>query len=327
MRDGKSLGQEVTVCIIGVVAFDVVVSKMAAELWITPSFDHQWVKCDPFSGPPGISPMVWFLWTCCDTYRSTHRNQAELPPWVILLLPGPNKLQNSIQGTLAHGWSVASRGTNWEPSGCQQSEWSLHPWSHWVIPANSLRVPTITIWLKGGGFAWGQRTAAESPSCREREAWGIREVTAGGDKDILAASFEQKRKHRWVFMQRSGQRVSACVPRRSSHVQLFATPWTVIRKAPLSMGFSRQEYWRRLPCPSPGDLPNPGIEPTSLMSPALADGFFTTSPTWRAGHTRDLGLGWVPGTRPWPFMCPWGKIHKKKRMIKMLGESTGDATS
>ena len=58
MRDGKSLGQEVTVCIIGVVAFDVVVSKMAAELGITPSFDHQWVKCDPFSGPPGISPMV-----------------------------------------------------------------------------------------------------------------------------------------------------------------------------------------------------------------------------------------------------------------------------
>ena len=59
-----------------------------------------------------------------------------------------------------------------------------------------------------------------------------------------------------------------------------------------------------LPCPSPGDLPNPGIESTSLMSPALASGFFTTSPTWRAGHTRDLELGWVLGTRPWPFMCP-----------------------
>ena len=51
-----------------------------------------------------------------------------------------------------------------------------------------------------------------------------------------------------------------------SRVQLFATPWTVTHQAPLSMGFSRQEYWSGLPLPSPGDLPNPGIEP---RSPAL----------------------------------------------------------
>ena len=47
-----------------------------------------------------------------------------------------------------------------------------------------------------------------------------------------------------------------------SRVQLFVTPWTVTCQAPLSMGFSRQEYWRGLPCPSPGHLPSPGIEPT-----------------------------------------------------------------
>ena len=52
---------------------------------------------------------------------------------------------------------------------------------------------------------------------------------------------------------------------RFSHVQLFAT-----HQAPLSMEFSRQEYWDELPCPPPGDLPNPGIKPASLMSPALA---------------------------------------------------------
>ena len=51
-----------------------------------------------------------------------------------------------------------------------------------------------------------------------------------------------------------------------SHVRLFATPWTVAYQAPPSLGFSRQEYWCRLPFPSPGDLPNPGIEPGS---PAL----------------------------------------------------------
>ena len=48
-----------------------------------------------------------------------------------------------------------------------------------------------------------------------------------------------------------------------SHVQLFATLWTVAHQAPLSMGFSRQEYWSRLPFPIPGDLPDPGIEPAS----------------------------------------------------------------
>ena len=51
---------------------------------------------------------------------------------------------------------------------------------------------------------------------------------------------------------------------------------------PLSMGFCRQEYWSGLPCPPQGDLPHPGVEPLSLMSPALAGGFFTTSATWEA---------------------------------------------
>ena len=58
-----------------------------------------------------------------------------------------------------------------------------------------------------------------------------------------------------------------CMPSRFSRVRLFATPWTVARQAPLSMGFSRQEYWGGLPCPPPGDLPDPGIEPEP---PALA---------------------------------------------------------
>ena len=60
------------------------------------------------------------------------------------------------------------------------------------------------------------------------------------------------------------------------------TLWTVAHQAPLSMRFSRQECWSGLPCPPPGDLPNPGIEPMTLMSPALTDGFFTTSATWEA---------------------------------------------
>ena len=61
-----------------------------------------------------------------------------------------------------------------------------------------------------------------------------------------------------------------------------ANPSTVASQAPLSMGFSRQENWSGLPFPPPGDLPDLGIEPVSLTSPALADGFFTASVTWEA---------------------------------------------
>ena len=70
---------------------------------------------------------------------------------------------------------------------------------------------------------------------------------------------------------------SLCVCYVISCVQHFATPRTVARHTPLSMGFSRQEYWSGWPCPPPGDLPNPGIESTPRMSPALADRLFTTS--------------------------------------------------
>ena len=64
-----------------------------------------------------------------------------------------------------------------------------------------------------------------------------------------------------------------------SNVRLFVTPWTVEHPAPLSMGFPRQEYWSGVPFPSPEDLPDPGMEPTSLASPALTGGFFTIGPS------------------------------------------------
>ena len=68
---------------------------------------------------------------------------------------------------------------------------------------------------------------------------------------------------------------------RFSCVWLCVTLWTTACQAPLPIGFSRQEYWSGLPCPLPGDLTNPGIKPTSLTSPALAGGFFTTRATWK----------------------------------------------
>ena len=74
-----------------------------------------------------------------------------------------------------------------------------------------------------------------------------------------------------------GRTRGVCVCAQSlSCVQLFVTPWTVARQAPLLREFSRQEYWCEMPIPPPGDLPNSGIKPKSLSSPELAGGFFTT---------------------------------------------------
>ena len=76
-----------------------------------------------------------------------------------------------------------------------------------------------------------------------------------------------------------------------SHVRHFVTPWTVAYQASPSMGFSRQEYWRRLPFPSPVDLPDLGIK---HGSPALAGRFFTTSTNWQAQNCFLAAVGSEP---------------------------------
>ena len=78
-----------------------------------------------------------------------------------------------------------------------------------------------------------------------------------------------------------------CTLSHFSCVPLFVTLWTVAHQAPVSTGFSRQEYWSRLPCPPPEDIPCPGLEPASLTPPALEDRFFTTTITWETLHNAD----------------------------------------
>ena len=73
-----------------------------------------------------------------------------------------------------------------------------------------------------------------------------------------------------------------CLPSHFSLACLFMTLWTVACQTPLSMGFSRQDYWSGLPFPPPGDLSNLGIKPASLMFPVLAGRFFSASTTWKA---------------------------------------------
>ena len=85
--------------------------------------------------------------------------------------------------------------------------------------------------------------------------------------------------------------VCVCVCEATSIMSNSLQCYGLVCQAPLSMGFSRQEYWSGFPFPSPGDLPNPGIEPSFLTSPALVGVSFTTSTTWPPVKPKPAGLG------------------------------------
>ena len=109
-------------------------------------------------------------------------------------------------------------------------------------------------------------------------------------------------------------------------VSVFLTPWTVARQAPLSVGFSRQKYWSALPFPPPGDLPDPGIKPTSLMTPALAGRFFITSTTWELHADPNSFVGFIQPIVEWQiwfqanlYLC--GKAYWHLAEVRMHGPS------
>ena len=98
-------------------------------------------------------------------------------------------------------------------------------------------------------------------------------------KKSLVISKTNKKTLSCCYSQTSMFSMRVCTVSCFTCVQFCATPWIVTRQAPLSTGFSRREYWSGLPCPPPGDLPDPGTEPMSLMSPASEGMFFTNSTT------------------------------------------------
>ena len=127
---------------------------------------------------------------------------------------------------------------------------------------------------------------------------------------------------RWTT--RDSVQLHTCVLSHFCHVWLCATLWTIACQAPLSMGFSRQEYWSGLPWPPPADLPNPGIKPASLASPALAGKFFTTSAIWEtllhvysqsiliylpSPTTQSQPLLWCPDVFPNRLHCFFLELH------------------
>ena len=156
----------------------------------------------------------------------------------------------------------------WEQTSVTSSstKWSLkHPGCP-VIPFIALDVLTMG-WSRG----WIPTQKWRGVTAAQRNLWRTRASTR--PKDEVRGSIE--------ILENSDLHCS-WVLNCLSRVWLSATPWTVATQASLSVGFSRQEYCSGLPCPPPGDLPDPGIKPKSLMSPALAGGFFSTSITWEA---------------------------------------------
>ena len=128
--------------------------------------------------------------------------------------------------------------------------------------------------------------AAWSWTSQLPESWDSKFCCVSWSMVFSYSSLRWLRQMTWLFSVICRLLHSTCVLKLSCD-WLFVTPWAVAPQAtgyqaPLSMGFSRQEYWSGLPFPILGDLPDPGIKPMSLASPALTGRFFTPSATWEA---------------------------------------------
>ena len=119
----------------------------------------------------------------------------------------------------------------------------------------------------------GLHFQSQGPAAKCEALWDQRQIETGGG----GTKFHIENSKTFAIPASD----NACVLNHFSPVRLFVTPRTVAHRAPLSMGFSSQEYWSRLPYPPPGDL-KLGIEPTSRTVFALAAGLFTTRATWEA---------------------------------------------
>ena len=137
------------------------------------------------------------------------------------------------------------------------------------------------------GLSYQRRDGSEEALMEQRQSgWDFqyRQISRTGFKGSVVClllalpslgSFSMQLRRKWALW-------ILCVLCHFSHLWFCVTLWTVACQTPPSMEFSRQEYWNRLPCPPPRDLPDPGIKPMSFISPDLAGRFFTTSATWEA---------------------------------------------
>ena len=195
--------------------------------------------------------------------------------------------------------SVWGRGTKfWSPEyfgsviGSSRRGGVFHPmglWAFWLLfqETQHINVKEVSMWWWAGGSRGYMPRKAMT-----REKGLVLPCSIG--LKITQARWKMPSLHH------------ACMLSHFRSVQLCTTLWNVAHQVSPSMGFPRQEYWSGLPCPPPEDLPDPGIKPTSLLSPAWAGAFFTTSATWEACHLSSLtphihekqALLWAMGLGP-----------------------------
>ena len=166
-----------------------------------------------------------------------------------------------------------------------------------IISGNSCKIALIYLSprfssLKNPSLLW--TTIARKDSLEDMKYWLLKKLRRQKQLCFIQLFKEKTNKDTQIFLRffyisdiMVGWSIReirhACVyAKLLQSCQLFVTPWTVSLQAPLSMGFSRQEYQSGFPRPPPGNLPDPGIKSMPLASPALAGGLFTTSTTWEA---------------------------------------------
>ena len=143
-------------------------------------------------------------------------------------------------------------------------------WPRWAT------CPRLTCWW-ASGWVWVEEGTSRSRECgRESSSFLTSSLSARYQRSGRGCNPGWPQVSWWSLL-------CECVLSHISDVQLIVTLWIVVCQGPLSMGFSRKEYWSGWPYPPPGDLPDPRIKPTSLMSPALAGGFFPTRPHGKPG--------------------------------------------
>ena len=192
-----------------------------------------------------------------------------------VMLDSCHPVNCSPPGSSVHG-IVQARILEWLPCPPPGESSQLRDWTYYskIIKADQENLTSLQ-WCKtihcnlilkiwdGYSYAFKSEFNSTDISDRVRVTWiGFKSLLILSTKPQTTGETDKSK------TKNKAQRKKPIRPHREwvkslSRVWLFATPWTVAHQAPPSMGFSRQEYWSGLPCPSPGDLPNPGIEPGS----------------------------------------------------------------
>ena len=195
----------------------------------------------------------------------------------------------------------------------------VHGGACWLPSASSAGGTDSCCWVLETDTAIRAILGITPPNHVWEDGWDICNEEAGKGGEHSRAVWGQNDRITWFFhlwnswANQGFTFVGALCAESLSRVWLSVTPWTAARQAPPSIESSRQDYWSGLPFPTPGGLPNPGIEPASLVSPILAGGFFTTAPPGKPYVPLYTAL-----KRAYVFHCRWPGVGLSTRAFFLM---------